>query len=138
MTVVTERIKPTVMPHQLVHQPLWKKVLKRCEVGELGVILVFVFYVMAPRSSSCRCSVCCRRRAHGRLRVRSEREHRSHALLARRLDVCDRGRRQHLSWCSLCPVLLLGDRHPDPLPARPYQAVFSVVMSGRALTHDLP
>ena len=50
MTVVTERVEPRVMRRQLVHQPLWKKVLKRPEVGALGgVILVFAFfYVMAP------------------------------------------------------------------------------------------
>ncbi len=50
MTVVTDRVEPRVMRRQLAHQPLWKRVLKRPEVGALGgVILVFAFfYVMAP------------------------------------------------------------------------------------------
>jgi simple sugar transport system permease protein len=50
VAVVTEQVEPRVMRRQLAHQPLWKKVLKRPEVGALGgVILVFIFfYVMAP------------------------------------------------------------------------------------------
>ncbi|GAB0118506.1 ABC transporter permease [Acidisoma sp. 7E03] len=50
MSVVTERVDARTAHAQLVEQPLWKKVMKRPEVGALGgVILVFVFfYVMAP------------------------------------------------------------------------------------------
>ena len=50
MSTIAERVEPRLARRQVVHQPLWKKVLKRPEVGALGgVILVFVFfYVVAP------------------------------------------------------------------------------------------
>lgn len=50
MSTATERAEPGLARHQVTHQALWKKVLKRPEVGSLGgVILVFAFfYVMAP------------------------------------------------------------------------------------------
>jgi len=50
VSVVTETAETRPARKQLVQQPLWKKVMKRPEVGALGgVILVFVFfYVMAP------------------------------------------------------------------------------------------
>ena len=50
MSVLTERLQTRPARGQLVQQPLWKKVLKRPEVGALGgVILVFIFfYVTAP------------------------------------------------------------------------------------------
>lgn len=50
MSVVTEKVKNPATRQQLVEQPLWKKVMKRPEVGALGgVILVFVFfYIVAP------------------------------------------------------------------------------------------
>lgn len=50
MSVVAETVETRPARRQLVQQPLWKKVMKRPEVGALGgVILVFAFfYVMAP------------------------------------------------------------------------------------------
>ena len=50
MSTATERVEPGLARRQVTHQALWKKVLKRPEVGSLGgVILVFAFfYVMAP------------------------------------------------------------------------------------------
>ena len=50
MSSTAERVEPRLARRQAVHQPLWKKALKRPEVGALaGVILVFIFfYVVAP------------------------------------------------------------------------------------------
>jgi simple sugar transport system permease protein len=52
MTTVisTAPAQPAVMRAQLAHQPLWRKLLKRPEVGSLGgVILIFIFfYIIAP------------------------------------------------------------------------------------------
>ncbi len=50
MNALTESVDARAMQRQLPKTPLWKRVLKRPEVGALGgVILVFVFfYVMAP------------------------------------------------------------------------------------------
>jgi len=50
VSTATERAEPGLARRQVTHQALWKKVLKRPEVGSLGgVILVFAFfYVMAP------------------------------------------------------------------------------------------
>ena len=47
---MTTTSEPRLVRRQVAHQALWKKVLKRPEVGALGgVILVFIFfYVMAP------------------------------------------------------------------------------------------
>jgi len=50
VSTATERAESGLARRQVTHQALWKKVLKRPEVGSLGgVILVFAFfYVMAP------------------------------------------------------------------------------------------
>ena len=50
MNAITESVETRVARRQLQHTPLWKRILKRPEVGALGgVVLVFVFfYVMAP------------------------------------------------------------------------------------------
>ncbi len=50
MTTVTQTAEPRLARGEVAHQALWKKVIKRPEVGALGgVILVFVFfYVIAP------------------------------------------------------------------------------------------
>ena len=50
MTIATDSAAPARVHRQLVHLPLWKKVLKRPEAGALGgAILVFAFfYAVAP------------------------------------------------------------------------------------------
>ncbi|WP_227309092.1 ABC transporter permease [Acidisoma cellulosilyticum] len=50
MNAITESVETRVKRRQLQQTPLWKRILKRPEVGALGgVILVFAFfYVMAP------------------------------------------------------------------------------------------
>ena len=49
-TSLTDAAAPGRVHRQLIHQPLWKKVLKRPEAGALGgAILVFIFfYAVAP------------------------------------------------------------------------------------------
>jgi simple sugar transport system permease protein len=50
MSTIAGQAEPRVMRRQMVHQPLWRAMLKRPEVGALaGVILVFIFfYIVAP------------------------------------------------------------------------------------------
>jgi simple sugar transport system permease protein len=50
VTTVTQGVEPRLVRRQVAQQALWKKVLKRPEVGALGgVILVFIFfYIIAP------------------------------------------------------------------------------------------
>ncbi len=50
VTTVLQSVEPRPVGRRVTHQALWKKVLKRPEVGSLGgVILVFVFfYIIAP------------------------------------------------------------------------------------------
>lgn len=50
MATITETAEPRSARRQVMHQAMWKKALKRPEIGSLGgVILVFAFfYVMAP------------------------------------------------------------------------------------------
>jgi simple sugar transport system permease protein len=50
VATITDTAEPRSARRQVMHQAMWKKVLKRPEVGSLGgVILVFAFfYVMAP------------------------------------------------------------------------------------------
>jgi simple sugar transport system permease protein len=50
VATITETAEPRSARRQVMHQAMWKKALKRPEIGSLGgVILVFAFfYVMAP------------------------------------------------------------------------------------------